>query len=143
MQNFTPNLFMMSRETVEAMLVVGIQYAWLSHHPAAQRGLKYLWGGVLAGLGGAFLLLLPAFSLLIGSAEKLMDVQLLPVIKLQTLDISMLLDDGSVFGSVISSFAGYRARPALMSLIVFIGYWLVIRLMMHPDRKPSSKPEPA
>lgn len=275
MQNFTQILFVMWRETVEAMLVVGILYAWLSHHPAAQSGLKYLWGGVLAGLGGAFLLglgidavngvlsdegheyfmagmllvaallivqmvfwmrrhgrrlkqdmesslrqstanqkwwgvfslaaiavaregsetvvflssltmgsngfssgqfwlalalgvvlagatfallqlggkliswrlffrvteillLLLACSLLVGGAEKLMDVQLLPVIKSQIWDTSMLLDDGTVFGSVISSFTGYRARPALMSLIVFIGYWLTIRLMMRPDRKLST-----
>lgn len=280
MQNFTQILFVMWRETVEAMLVVGILYAWLSHHAAAQRGLKYLWGGVLAGLGGAFLLglgidalngvlsdegheyfmagmllvaavlivqmvfwmrrhgrrlkqdiesslsqstknqnwwgvfslaaiaiaregsetvvflsslamgsngfassqfwlalalgvvlagatfallqlggkliswrlfftvteillLLLACSLLIGGAEKLMDVQLLPAIKSQIWDTSMLLDDGSVFGSVISSFTGYRARPALMSLIVFIGYWLMIRLMMRPDRKSSANSKPA
>jgi len=56
MQNFTQILFVMWRETVEAMLVVGILYAWLSHNPAGARGLKYLWGGVLAGLAGAFLL---------------------------------------------------------------------------------------
>lgn len=279
MQNFTQILFVMWRETVEAMLVVGILYAWLSHHAAAQRGLNYLWGGVLAGLGGAFLLglgidaldgvlsddgheyfmagmllvaallivqmvfwmrrhgrrlkqdmenslsqstknqhwwgvfslaaiavaregsetvvflsslamgsngfasgqfwlalglgvvlagatfallqlggkliswrwffrvteilLLLACSLLIGGAEKLMDVQLLPAIKSQIWDTSMLLDDGSVFGSVISSFTGYRARPTLMSVIVFVGYWLVIRLMMHPDRKSSAKSKPA
>jgi high-affinity iron transporter len=89
------------------------------------------------------LLLLLACSLLIGGVEKLMDVQLLPAIKSQIWDTSMLLDDGSVFGSVISSFTGYRARPTLMSLIVFVGYWLVIRLMMHPDRKLSAKSKPA
>ena len=280
MQNFTQILFVMWRETVEAMLVVGILYAWLSHHPAAQRGLNYLWGGVLAGLGGAFLLglgieslsgvlsddgheyfmagmllvaavlivqmvfwmrrhgrrlkqdmedslkqstknqnwwgvfslaaiavaregsetvvflsslaigsdgfassqfwlalglgvvlagatfallqlggklvswrlffkvteillLLLACSLLMGGAEKLMDMQLLPVIKSQIWDSSMLLDDGSVFGSVISSFTGYRARPALMNLIVFVGYWVVIRLMMQPGRMSGSASKPA
>lgn len=56
MQNFSQILFVMWRETVEAMLVVGILHAWLSHNPDGQRGLKYLWLGVLAGLGGAFLL---------------------------------------------------------------------------------------
>lgn len=56
MQNFGQILFVMWRETVEAMLVVGILHAWLSHNPGGQRGLKYLWLGVLAGVAGAFAL---------------------------------------------------------------------------------------
>lgn len=56
MQNFSQILFVMWRETVEAMLVVGILHAWLTHNPAGKPGLKYLWMGVVAGLGGALLL---------------------------------------------------------------------------------------
>lgn len=56
MQNFGQILFVMWRETVEAMLVVGILHAWLSHHPGGRHGLKYLWLGVLAGLAGALAL---------------------------------------------------------------------------------------
>ncbi|MBK7004242.1 MAG: FTR1 family protein [Burkholderiales bacterium] len=56
MQNFSQILFVMWRETVEAMLVVGILHAWLAHHPGGARGLKFLWMGVLTGLVGAFLL---------------------------------------------------------------------------------------
>ncbi len=56
MHNFSQILFVMWRETVEAMLVVGILHAWLSHNPQGKPGLKYLWLGVLAGLAGAFLL---------------------------------------------------------------------------------------
>lgn len=275
MQNFTQILFVMWRETVEAMLVVGILYAWLSHHPAGARGLKYLWGGVLAGLAGAFLLglgvgsldgvlsdeghayfmaamlllaaalivqmvfwmrrhgrrlkrdmeqslsdsaktenwwgvfslaaiavaregseavvfvsslamgssgfasasfwlalglgavlagatfgllqlggklfswraffrvteillLLLAGSLLLGGVEKLIDVQLLPVIVAQVWDSSRLLDDGSVLGSLVSSFTGYRARPDLLSLIVFAAYWLAIRWMLRASRPAAS-----
>lgn len=271
MQNFTQILFVMWRETVEAMLVVGILYAWLSHNPAGARGLKYLWGGVLAGLAGAFLLglgigamndllsdqghayfmaamllvaaalivqmvfwmrrngrrlkqdmeqalsdsaqteswwgvfslaaiavaregsetvvflsslamgargfaatpfwlalglgvalaggtfallqlggklvswraffrvtevllLLLACSLLMSGVEKLIDAQLLPVIVAQVWDSSRLLDDGSVLGSLVASFTGYRARPDLLNLIVFAGYWLAIRWMMRSDR---------
>lgn len=275
MQNFTQILFVMWRETVEAMLVVGILYAWLSHHPAGARGLKYLWGGVLTGLAGAVvlgwaigsmddvlseeghayfmaamllvaallivqmvfwmrrhgrrlkqdmeqslsanvqtqnwwgvfslaaiavaregsetvvflsslamgsngfasatfwyalalglllasatfallqlggklfswraffrvtevLLLLLAGSLLMSGVEKLIDVQLLPVIVAQVWDTSRLLDDGSLFGSLVSSFTGYRARPALLNLIVFAAYWLVIRWMMRPARSTAT-----
>jgi high-affinity iron transporter len=56
MQNLTQIFFVMWRETVEAMLVVGILHAWLAHNPEGRAGLKYLWFGVLGGLCGAVLL---------------------------------------------------------------------------------------
>jgi high-affinity iron transporter len=44
-------LFIVWRESVEALLVVGILYAWLKNgDDDARRGLPYLWGGVVAGL---------------------------------------------------------------------------------------------
>ena len=49
-------LFIVWRESTEAMLVVGILYAWLTKHPDARRGMRYLWGGVAAGLGLALTL---------------------------------------------------------------------------------------
>lgn len=42
--------FIVWRESVEAMLVVGILYAWLRASPEGRRGLPRLWGGVGAGL---------------------------------------------------------------------------------------------
>ena len=56
MQNLSQILFVMWRETVEAMLVIGILHAWLAHDPAAKSGRLYLWSGVVAGLAGAVLL---------------------------------------------------------------------------------------
>lgn len=48
--------FVTCRESVEALLVVGILYSWLNSNPLAQRGKGYLWGGVGAGFGlAAFL----------------------------------------------------------------------------------------
>jgi high-affinity iron transporter len=44
-------LFVVWRESVEALLVVGILYAWLSNGDAdARRGLPYLWAGVGVGV---------------------------------------------------------------------------------------------
>lgn len=44
-------LFIVWRESVEALLVVGILYAWLKNgDDEARRGLPYLWAGVGAGL---------------------------------------------------------------------------------------------
>ncbi|SMC27546.1 high-affinity iron transporter [Andreprevotia lacus DSM 23236] len=51
-------LFIVWRESVEALLVVGILYAWLRANPAGQRGLRFLWGGVAAGLALSGLLAL-------------------------------------------------------------------------------------
>src|SRR5206468_3705916 len=49
-------LFIVWRESAEAMLVVGILYAWLKRQPDASIGLRYLWGGVAAGIALALLL---------------------------------------------------------------------------------------
>ena len=46
-------LFIVWRESVEALLVIGILYAWLRTNPGGEQGLRYLWGGVLAGVAGA------------------------------------------------------------------------------------------
>jgi high-affinity iron transporter len=62
-------LFIVWRESVEALLVVGILYAWLRNGDAtARKGLPYLWGGVAAGvlaavaLGAALVLFTEAMS---------------------------------------------------------------------------------
>ncbi len=49
-------LFIIWRESAEAMLVVGILYAWLKRQPDAAVGMRYLWGGVAAGVGLAVVL---------------------------------------------------------------------------------------
>ncbi len=51
-------LFIIWRESAEALLVVGLVYAWLKRQPDANTGMRYLWGGVAAGVGLALLLAL-------------------------------------------------------------------------------------
>lgn len=51
-------LFIVWRESAEALLVVGIVYAWLARQPDARTGMRYLWGGVAAGLALAIALAL-------------------------------------------------------------------------------------
>ena len=51
-------LFIIWRESAEAMLVVGILYAWLRQRPDAATGMRFLWGGVAAGAGLALALAL-------------------------------------------------------------------------------------
>lgn len=51
-------LFIVWRESVEGILVVGILYAWLKSHPQGALGMRFLWGGVAAGIALAGLLAL-------------------------------------------------------------------------------------
>ncbi|BAK77738.1 iron permease FTR1 [Pseudogulbenkiania sp. NH8B] len=44
-------LFIIWRESVEALLVVGILHTWLKTSGYVAQGGRYLWGGVAAGLG--------------------------------------------------------------------------------------------
>ncbi|WP_237173514.1 FTR1 family iron permease [Paracandidimonas lactea] len=50
--------FIVWRESIEAMLVVGILFTWLRASPEGRKGLPWLWAGVAAGLGLAVLLAL-------------------------------------------------------------------------------------
>ncbi|BBG59809.1 FTR1 family iron permease [Providencia rustigianii] len=51
-------LFVVWRESFEALLVIGIIYAWIKRHPDAKNGMKYLWGGVALGIVTSILLAL-------------------------------------------------------------------------------------
>ncbi len=62
-------LFIIWRESAEAMLVVGILYAWLRKHPDVKRGMRYLWAGVGAGIG----LALALAAVMLGIAQLLSD----------------------------------------------------------------------
>ena len=62
-------LFIIWRESAEAMLVVGILYAWLRKHPDVKRGMRYLWAGVGAGLA----LALALAAVMLGIARTLSD----------------------------------------------------------------------
>jgi high-affinity iron transporter len=65
-------LFIIWRESAEAMLVVGILYAWLRKHPDVKRGTRFLWAGVGAGVG----LALALAAVMLGIARMLSDVGL-------------------------------------------------------------------
>jgi high-affinity iron transporter len=62
-------LFIVWRESTEALLVVGILYAWLNKHPDVRRGMRYLWGGVATGVGLALVLA----AVMLGIARLLSD----------------------------------------------------------------------
>src|SRR5512135_1510407 len=49
-------IFIVWRESVEALLVISILSAWLRNSGYAKRALPWLWGGVTAGVALALLL---------------------------------------------------------------------------------------
>jgi high-affinity iron transporter len=51
-------IFVVCRESVEALLVIGILYAWMDGREDAKTGKKWLFAGILAGFGLATLLTL-------------------------------------------------------------------------------------
>ncbi len=65
-------IFILWRESVEALLVVGILAGWLRHQDASHRAAWFLWGGVLAGLALAvfFALTVLGFSGLLSPGSR-------------------------------------------------------------------------
>lgn len=78
-------IFIVWRESIEAMLVVGILYAWLKRREAVSEGsvlaigMRYLWGGVGAGIALALALagiMLTVQSQLTGEALEYFEIGL-------------------------------------------------------------------
>ncbi|MFP6558566.1 FTR1 family protein [Paraburkholderia sp. B3] len=86
-------MFIVWRESVEALLVVGILYAWLKNGDAdARRGLPYLWGGVALGILAAVALgaaLVGFTEVLSGDAQD--DFQIAMVLVACVLIVQMVL----------------------------------------------------
>ena len=65
-------LFIVWRESIEAVLVVGILYTYLENFAQGRQGFKYLWGGVLGGVVLSVLLALATLRI----QDELQDQQL-------------------------------------------------------------------
>ena len=83
---------------------------------------------------GAMLLLLAA-GLFTSGVERMISLDWLPALLDPVWDSSALLDDSSAMGSVVSAFTGYRAQPALMSLLGFCAYWLSIGWLLRTSHQ--------
>ena len=87
-----------------------------------------------------FLLLLLAGSLLVGGLDHLISLDVLPTIVDPVWDSSWLLSDSTGFGKVLADFAGYRALPALISVLLWVAYWGIVWALL---RWVGGKPAPA
>ena len=77
------------------------------------------------------MLLLLAAALLTSGVDKLISLELLPTLLDPLWDSSALLDDMSPAGGVVSALTGYRAQPALMTVLIYAGYWLLVAALLR------------
>ena len=63
--------------------------------------------------------------------DKLIDKEILPTLIDRLWNSSAILDDSSTFGSLVATLTGYRAHPALMNLIAYAVYWLVVWFLVR------------
>lgn len=85
------------------------------------------------------MLLFLAAGLLLTGVERLMSLDMIPTIIDPIWSSTWLLDDSSTFGNLVSTLTGYRAQPALMSLLVYIGYWVVVLLFLKRAAPKGAK----
>ncbi|CAB3675769.1 Ferrous iron permease EfeU [Achromobacter pulmonis] len=77
------------------------------------------------------LLLLLAGSLLVGGLDHLISLDVLPTLVDPVWDSSWLLSDSTGLGKILADFAGYRALPALISVLLWGAYWVVVWLLLR------------
>ncbi len=85
-----------------------------------------------------FLLLLLAGGLLIGGLDHLISLGVLPPLVDPIWDSSWLLSDSAGVGKILADFAGYRAYPALISVLALALYWIGVWVTLrHIDAKAA------
>ncbi len=77
------------------------------------------------------MLLLLGASLFLSGVEKLISMEILPALVDPVWDSSFLLDDMSPAGGVVASLTGYRAHPALMSLLAYAVFWSGVAMLFR------------
>src|SRR5574343_1016092 len=92
--------------------------AWL-----AAKSLARLNIALLLRLSSILLLVL-ASALLVAALDRLVGAGYLPALLDPVWDTSLLIDDTTKGGKLIADFSGYRARPALSELLIWVAYWI-------------------
>lgn len=67
-----------------------------------------------------------AASLLVTGIENLSDLGVLPSLSGRLWDTSAILPDSGPIGGLLAALTGYRARPNLLDVLVYVSYWGVV-----------------
>ena len=84
------------------------------------------------------LLLLLGASLFLSGVEKLISMDYLPALLDPVWDSSALIDDMSPAGGVLAALVGYRAQPALTSVLAYAGFWLAMAALMARGKRQAA-----
>lgn len=82
-------------------------------------------------------LLFLACGLLMTGIDGLINLDILPRLSRALWNTNFLLSDGTTAGGFFASMTGYRARPNLMQLLVFCGYWITVLAVIYRPRRGS------
>jgi high-affinity iron transporter len=100
----------------------------------AAKSLARLNIGLLLRLSSILLLIL-ASALLVSAVDRLIGSGWLPPLLDPVWDSSALIDDTTTVGKLVADFSGYRARPALSTLLAWIVYWSVVLFASRSPRR--------
>ena len=80
------------------------------------------------------MLLFLAASLLLTGIDHLLSLGFLPPLSRTLWDTSSVLPDSGMLGGLISGLTGYRARPVMIELLVFMVYWMTMAWLLYQPR---------
>ncbi|MFD1555719.1 FTR1 family protein [Paraburkholderia silviterrae] len=107
-----------------AAVLLGLGLAFLTFYLLQLGGKVFSWRHFFRVT--EIMLLFLGAGLFQTGVDKLIDKEVLPTLVDQVWNSSAILDDSSTFGSLVATLTGYRAHPALMNLIAYAAYWLVV-----------------
>lgn len=109
--------------------------AALACYAALRFGARALSWKAFFRLSEALLLVL-AGSLVMAGLDRLIALDLLPPLTPPLWNTAWLLDDGRGLGGLVAALTGYRARPELLPVLVFAGYWITVAILLGRGPAP-------
>ena len=111
------------------ILALGVGAAWLTFW-ALQQGGRILSWRIFFRVSEIVLLLL-AGALFVSGIEKMISLDVLPPLVDRLWDTSGVIDDSGRVGGLLAALTGYRARPALLQLLLLASYWAVVGVLLR------------
>ncbi|OWY13333.1 FTR1 family iron permease [Thioclava sp. F34-6] len=128
-------IFILWRESVEALLVIGILAGWLAHEGAGRRAARFLWGGVLTGLALAL-----AFALTLLGFSKLLSTE----VRQDLMTVMVFVAAGLIVQMVVWMRGHGRTlkrdlEAGLKAAAIRQGWWAVFLLAMAAVAREGSE----